>query len=101
MRYNNAIYIIKLMTKLKSRQVLPQNIVISRKLRLRNFGRHDHKRKAWWTISTLRREVEDRIKCKLFWADAVLYARKRFAECSQSSTSDRQKEHSPSPTTRM
>ena len=90
------------MTKLISRQLLPKNVVISRKLRRRNFGRQDHKRKAWWTISSLQRDEEDRIKCKVFWADAIRYARlrfnrKRFAECSQS---DREKEHRPSPPTR-
>ena len=88
------------MEKLNSPQVLPKKVVISRKLRLLNFGRQDHKRKAWWTISSLQNEEEDRINCKLFWADAILYARKRFAECSQSSTTDHEKEHRPSSTTR-
>ena len=100
--FNNAIqqcYIcfIKLMEKLYSPQVLPKKVVISRKLRLLNFGRQDHKRKAWWTISSLQREEEYRIKCKVFWADAIRYARKRFAECSQSSTSDRKKEYRSAP----
>ena len=88
------------MEKLYSPQVLPKKVVISRKLRLRNFGRFDHKRKSWWTISSLQREEEDRIKCKVFWTDAIRYARKRFAECSQSSTSDREKENSPPSKTR-
>ena len=88
------------MERLYSPQSLPKKVVISRKLRLRNFDRHDHKRKAWWTISSLQKEVEDRIKCKVFWADAIPYARKRFAECSQTSTSDCEKEHRTAPTTK-
>ena len=86
--------------KLIARQILSKNVVISRKLRRLNFGRHDHKRIAWWTISSLKRDEEDRIKCKVFWADAIRYARKRFAECSQTSTSNPEKEYRPSPTTR-
>ena len=38
------------------RQNLSAKVMVFRQLRRRNFGRMDHKRKAWWTIDLLRSE---------------------------------------------
>ena len=94
------------MTKEDFRQYVSKKIIIARELRRRNFGCQDHKRKAWWTMVLLKKEEENRIKSKQFWADAISYARLRFArkrvshtnytEGSQSNTSDRDNENSPS-----
>ena len=94
------------MTKEKFRQDVSKKVIISRELRRRNFGCQDHKRKAWWTMVLLKKEEENRIKSKQFWADAIRYARLQFArkrvlhtnytEGSQSNTSDRAYESSPS-----
>ena len=97
------------MTREYIRQVVPTKVLISRELRRRNFGRLDHKRKAWWTISLLKQVEEERIKSKQFWANALSYARLRlalkcpasthFANSTQSSTFDRYKLVSSSPRT--
>jgi len=89
----------KVITKADLRQDVPKKILISRELRRRNFGRHDHKRKAWWTILAFKKIEADRIKSKEFWADAICYARLRLAQ-KRSSASDRDKEDNPSPITK-
>ena len=38
------------------RQNLSAKVMVFRQLRRRNFGKMDHKRKAWWTIDLLRSE---------------------------------------------
>ena len=93
------------MTKEKFCQDVSKKVIISRELRRRNFGRQDHKRKAWWTVLQLRQVEEERIKNKEFWADAIRYARLCFARThsagsSESSTTDRDKEVIKSPSTR-
>ena len=50
------------------RQHVSDKIMVFRKLRRLNFGRMDHKRKAWWTIDLLRSENHE-INWNKYYAD--------------------------------
>ena len=68
--------------KFRFRQNVSAKIMVSRELRRRNFGNMDHKRKAWWTITSLENERHEK-NCNKYYSDLEQIASKEWRTALQ------------------